>query len=82
VRGRQQAVQFRRLTKSGGGGKGATVKTIIINPGEEPERYETFYEAMMSGTVVEGWHIMQYSEYDEAGELICKFMLRESNVFE
>ena len=52
-------------------------RIIKIDQLKEPERYETLYEAMMDGTQVEGGYVMQYTEYDDAGELVCKFTLRD-----
>ena len=52
-------------------------RVIRVNQLKEPERYQALYEAMMDGTQVEGGYVMQYTEYREYGELICKFTLRE-----
>ena len=52
------------------------MKTIRVSQLKEPERYEALYEAMMNGTQVEGGYVMEYTEYHDAGELVCKFTLR------
>ena len=49
---------------------------IRINQLREPERYQALYQAMMDGTEVEGGYVMEYTEYNEFGELVCKFTLR------
>lgn len=33
---------------------------------------------MMNGTEIEGGYVVQYTEYHEAGELVCKFTLRDT----
>ena len=52
------------------------MKIIRVDQLREPERYAALYDAMMDGTEIEGGYVMQYTEYHEAGELICKFTLR------
>ena len=54
------------------------MKTIIVNQRTDPQRYQALYDAMMDGTEIEGGYVMEYTEYHEAGELVCKFTLRES----
>ena len=49
---------------------------IRINQLKEPDRYQALYDAMMGGTEVEGGYVMEYTEYREYGELVCKFTLR------
>ena len=52
------------------------MKEIRIDPRKEPERYEAFMDALNTGAQVEGGYIMQYTEYREQCELVCKFILR------
>ena len=47
------------------------MKTIRIDHHEQPGRYQAFYEAILDGTEIEGGYVMQYTEYHEAGELVC-----------
>ncbi len=55
------------------------MKEIRLSQLKEPERYQALYEAMMTNTTVEGGHVEMYTEYHEAGELVCKFTLREAD---
>lgn len=52
-------------------------RIIKISHLKEPERYEALYEAMMSGTEVEGGYVMQYTETHEGGQTVARFTLRE-----
>jgi len=55
-------------------------RIIKISQLKEPERYDALYEAMMTGTEIEGGYVMQYTETHEDGQTIARFTLREAAI--
>ena len=53
------------------------MRMITVSQLNEPERFSALYQAMIIGVQIEGGYIKQLHRYYEAGELICKFVLRE-----
>ena len=59
-------------------GKGATMKTIIINQYRHPETFKMLQDAMTDGIKVEGNCVAWYYEYTTAGETFGLFTLRDA----
>ena len=55
------------------------MRTIRVSEFKEPERFRALYDALLSGTKIEGGYVRQYAVSAEAGELVCKFVLRDAD---
>ena len=55
------------------------MRTIRVCEHMDPKRFRALYNALISGTKIEGSYVKQYAVSIKAGKLVCKFVLRDAD---
>lgn len=54
------------------------MKIITVNIRAQPERFNQLLDAMMKHEKVEGYYVLEYTEFEGMGENYAKFTLRST----